>query len=669
MKKKLLGLILSLAMVFTLWPAGAVTAFAAGDVEVSGTVNASSLEDGAGLILTGDTELVMDTARTLAWINCDRAYDASDSGSREYTHELTIRGEGVLTVTNCVAISKITLDGAKLTVNGPEGVSGPGDFTITNSEVTAVKMNNGAAISVTDSTVRLTGTSANDGINCSGNASFTNSEVTAASLSSGAAFTAAESTLNVTGTIGAAAEISIADSEVSAEVISNGQSRTITNSTLNLTGSIGGGGDTTILKCDITCTGLSNSYDITVRESDLTMVGERPGFNCGGRVVLENCDVEGVISAVSCGGSRTITNTDLVVSGSIGGGSETTITDSNVTCAQISNGGDIIIRNSSVSTQSEYGITNGEGVEITDSSVTLEGSFSVSEEITFVNSTVDVGGKIANGGDVTLDRSRVVVHGTGCERGVSLPGKLTVGNGSTLTAEGSVMAVGATNGITIGDMMRIVEPAGGTIGQTNGSVWTMMNTDGVPAARVRFSFLFTDVTDPSQFYYNAVYWAADEGITTGWADMTFRPMNICNRASVVTFLWRLAGCPEASAPAQFSDMTGNADFDRAIAWAAENGITTGWEDGTFRPWNRCNRASIVTFLYRYAKLMNGGEEPAQGSQAAEFPDMTSNEDFNRAIVWAASNGITTGYSDGTFGPWKPCTRMAVVSFLYRYAMS
>ncbi|MBQ3400752.1 MAG: S-layer homology domain-containing protein, partial [Lachnospiraceae bacterium] len=370
--------------------------------------------------------------------------------------------------------------------------------------------------------------------------------------------------------------------------------------------------------------------------------------------------------------SRTITNTDMVVSGSIGGGGGTTITNSAVTCSQISNGEDIIIRNSAVTVTSDgLGITNGGGVEFTDSTLMMTGSFSVSSDVSFVNSTADVGGNIANGGSVILNAGRVVVHGTGRDRGIDSAKGLNVSNGSNLTVDGGAMAIRAPQGITLGDLIRIAEPAGGTIGQTTGSdtVWTILDADGVQAARARFSILFKDVTDPSQFYYNAVYWAADEGITTGWADMTFRPMNICNRASVVTFLWRLAGCPEASAPAQFSDMTGNADFDRAIAWAAENGITTGWEDGTFRPWNRCNRASIVTFLYRYAKLMNGGEEPAQGSQAAEFPDMTSNEDFNRAIVWAASNGITTGYSDGTFGPWKPCTRMAVVSFLYRYAMS
>ena len=122
--------------------------------------------------------------------------------------------------------------------------------------------------------------------------------------------------------------------------------------------------------------------------------------------------------------------------------------------------------------------------------------------------------------------------------------------------------------------------------------------------------LFTDVADPESFYFRPVYWAAEQGITTGWDEPdgthTFRPWNACNRASVVTFLWRFAGRPEPEDPSAepFTDMPDNADFRSAILWAAEQGITTGWDepDGThtFRPWATCNRASIVTFLERYA---------------------------------------------------------------------
>ena len=175
--------------------------------------------------------------------------------------------------------------------------------------------------------------------------------------------------------------------------------------------------------------------------------------------------------------------------------------------------------------------------------------------------------------------------------------------------------------------------------------------------------MFTDVTDTEGFYFRPVYWAAAKNITTGWADGTFRPWNTCNRASVVTFLWRLAGCPAPAHMATFRDMPadtpGNSDFRNAISWAVEQNITNGWSDNTFRPWNTCNRASIVTFLWRYA-----GRPSAA---AATFRDMTGNSDFDQAISWAAENGITTGYAGNVFKPWNNCNRLAVMSFLYRYA--
>ena len=171
--------------------------------------------------------------------------------------------------------------------------------------------------------------------------------------------------------------------------------------------------------------------------------------------------------------------------------------------------------------------------------------------------------------------------------------------------------------------------------------------------------LFDDVTDPDLFYFEPVYWAVDNGITTGYSDNTFRPSNLCHRAAVVTFLWRLAGKPDEGISTAFSDMTGNDDFDRAITWASNHGITTGYNDGTFRPYNPCHRAAIVTFIWRYA----GKPEP---SSAAGFSDMTNNVEFDKAIAWAAENNITTGYNDGTFRPYNSCLRLAVVTFLYRY---
>ena len=171
--------------------------------------------------------------------------------------------------------------------------------------------------------------------------------------------------------------------------------------------------------------------------------------------------------------------------------------------------------------------------------------------------------------------------------------------------------------------------------------------------------LFKDVTDSTEFYYDAIYSMVDKGVIGGYDGGLYKPMNNCNRAAVVTFLWRLAGRPTPAAMATFSDMTGNSDFDNAISWAAEEGITTGYAGNLFKPWNTCNRAAIVTFLWRFA----GEPDP---SSMATFSDMTGNSDFDNAISWAAENGITTGWDDNTFRPWNTCNRLAVASFLYRY---
>ena len=184
---------------------------------------------------------------------------------------------------------------------------------------------------------------------------------------------------------------------------------------------------------------------------------------------------------------------------------------------------------------------------------------------------------------------------------------------------------------------------------------------------VTFRILFTDMTKNYEFD-NAIFWALDSGITTGYlvngnSDGTFRPWDSINRAAVVTFLWRASNCPEPKTTASFKDMPAdtdaNQDFRKAISWAAENGITTGYDDNTFRPWEKCNRAAIVTFIWR----LKG--KPA-AIKNATFKDMTGISDFDKAISWGVSNGIITGWKeDNTFRPWRECNRAATVVFLNR----
>ena len=107
---------------------------------------------------------------------------------------------------------------------------------------------------------------------------------------------------------------------------------------------------------------------------------------------------------------------------------------------------------------------------------------------------------------------------------------------------------------------------------------------------------FGDVKQ-SDYFYDAVLWAVEEGITTGVTETTFAPNEQCTRAQIVTFLWRFAGKPTADT-SKFADVKTDAYYYEAVAWAVEEGITTGIHDAAFAPDCFCTRAQIVTFLFR-----------------------------------------------------------------------
>ena len=177
-------------------------------------------------------------------------------------------------------------------------------------------------------------------------------------------------------------------------------------------------------------------------------------------------------------------------------------------------------------------------------------------------------------------------------------------------------------------------------------------------------FLFEDVKDPNKFYYDAVYWAyyADPQITKGTDDTHFGPDNPCTRGHVVTFLWRAAGCPAPkSTKTPFSDLKKDAFYEKAVAWAVEEGITKGLTDTTFGPDATCTRGQIVTFLWRFKG------EPAPADAATPFKDVNSDAYYMNAVAWAVEEGVTKGLSDTAFGPEATCTRGQVVTFLCRAA--
>ena len=167
---------------------------------------------------------------------------------------------------------------------------------------------------------------------------------------------------------------------------------------------------------------------------------------------------------------------------------------------------------------------------------------------------------------------------------------------------------------------------------------------------------FSDVST-SAYYYEAVKWAQEKSITGGIGNGLFGPNQPCTRAQIVTFLWRAAGSPEPKAMSSFADVSTDAYYAKAVAWAVENGITTGTGDGKFSPDATCTRAQSVTFLFRaIGKLVDS---------KAEFSDVLTDSYYANAVAWAVVNGVTNGIGDGLFGPNNSCTRAQIVTFLFR----
>ena len=179
-----------------------------------------------------------------------------------------------------------------------------------------------------------------------------------------------------------------------------------------------------------------------------------------------------------------------------------------------------------------------------------------------------------------------------------------------------------------------------------------MKSNGNPQTGV-----FVDVAEGS-YYEEAIDWAVEKGITNGVSSNMFAPNDPCTRAQIVTFLWRAAGSPAPKSMSSFTDVPADAFYAKAVAWAVENGITSGTGEGKFSPNSTCTRAQAVTFLYRAS-----GSPAVSGS--AEFSDVATNAYYADAVAWAAKKGITTGIGGGLFGSDNDCTRGQIVTFLWR----
>ena len=204
-----------------------------------------------------------------------------------------------------------------------------------------------------------------------------------------------------------------------------------------------------------------------------------------------------------------------------------------------------------------------------------------------------------------------------------------------------------------GKALPLTDKGGGmfTFTMPNGQV----EVKAVFAAEVKTAS-FRDVPVDA-YYYDAVKWAAEKGITTGQADGLFGSDRSCTRAQIITFLWRAAGSPVVNYAMEMGDVSADAYYAEAVRWALSRGITSGTGGGAFSPDDACTRAQAVTLLARALS--------AKAGSAANFTDVPADAYYAQAVSWAVENGITTGVGGGRFDPAATCTRAQIATFLYR----
>lgn len=168
--------------------------------------------------------------------------------------------------------------------------------------------------------------------------------------------------------------------------------------------------------------------------------------------------------------------------------------------------------------------------------------------------------------------------------------------------------------------------------------------------------LFADVS-AEEYYYEAVKWASENGVTGGIGENLFGAKLPCTRAQIVTFLWRAAGSPEPKGMSGFVDVSADAYYAKAVAWAVEQGIASGTSATTFSPDAVCTRAQSVAFLYRAFGTRT--------DKAAGFSDVSADAYYADAVAWAVENGVASGIGGGLFAPDQDCARGQIVAFLYR----
>ena len=245
---------------------------------------------------------------------------------------------------------------------------------------------------------------------------------------------------------------------------------------------------------------------------------------------------------------------------------------------------------------------------------------------------------------------------------VTVTREILIGGTASLDTEGATIGQTVTLTCQPDEGYRVARITGAELTDNGDNTYSFV-MDNAPV-ELKVLFLrnenpFLDVNE-TQFYHESVLWAVENGITNGVDAEHFGPMGVCNRAQVVTFLWRAAGSPAPqSTENPFNDVAEGSFYENAVLWAVEKGITNGLTADTFGPNTVCNRAQVVTFLHR----ANGSPEPERAD--SPFTDVAEGSFYEKAVLWALENNVTTGASDTTFNPNGQCLRAQVVTFLYR----
>ena len=292
-----------------------------------------------------------------------------------------------------------------------------------------------------------------------------------------------------------------------------------------------------------------------------------------------------------------------------------------------------------------------------DGDVISGSSIEVSSDTTLYAIWTSIGGSSSGSGGSSVSTYTITVNGS--KNGTVTSSHRTAAKGTAVT-----LTAVPDQGYVL-DTLKAVDSKNQEIKLTekNGKYTFTMPSDKVTISPIFRSETtasenpFTDI-HAEDYYYDAVLWAAQKGVTGGTSDTTFTPDGACTRAQAVTFLWRAAGSPEPKTLSSFADIPADSYYAKAVAWAVENGVAKGVSDTLFAPDTACTRAQIVTFLWR------AQQSPSAGS-ANPFADISTDAYYADAVLWAVENGVAKGMSSTAFAPDANCTRAQIVTFIYR----